>query len=304
MTHPSSDTDVELRVQGPTKLDAGVKTMPLRADSFGMTETGPVRPTNQDQFLIAALTKAMRIRQSSLPQAKAHYGDEEGHIFLVADGLGGENGGERASALAVSTIEEYLLNALKWFFHLRGPEKNNVVAEFQEAFARADAELFREAARHPELQGMGTTLTMAYALDSDLFVLHAGDSRAYLFRNNQLERLTQDHTLAGEMVRQGSLQPEQAERHRLRHVVTNVLGGHTQGLTVEVHKLRLEPGDRLLLATDGLTGMVSDDEIVAALRDEPGARRACEQLVALALAHGGHDNVTVIVADFDGPDGA
>jgi serine/threonine protein phosphatase PrpC len=302
MTHPWSDTDRELRVQGATETGTAAKTPPLRADSFGMTERGLVRPTNQDQFLIATLTKAMRIRQSSLPQARAQYGDEAGNIFLVADGMGGEKGGERASALAVRTIEDFLLNALKWFFHLRGPEKDNVVAEFQEAFARADAELFREAVRHPELEGMGTTLTMAYALDADLFVVHAGDSRAYLFRTDELDRLTQDHTLAGEMVRQGTLRPEQAEHHRLRHVVTNAIGGHSQGLTAEVHKLRLEPGDRLLLASDGLTGMVSDEEIAEVLRHEQGVRPACEQLVSRALGHGGHDNVTVIVADFGEPD--
>src|SRR4030095_8603423 len=108
-------------------------------------------------FLIAELTKAMRISQTSLPEARAQFGDERGHLFLVADGMGGHRGGEQASALAVVAIQQFTLNTLKWFFHSDGPEAQRVLTQFQMALRQADARILEEAAEHPELKGMGTT---------------------------------------------------------------------------------------------------------------------------------------------------
>ena len=106
----------------------------------------------------------MRVQQSSLPQAATQYSQERGYLFIVADGMGGHRGGEQASALAVETIEEFALNTLKWFFHLKGTEEHTALTEFQAGLRQADARLFAEAAQHPEFRGMGTTLTMAYLL--------------------------------------------------------------------------------------------------------------------------------------------
>jgi protein phosphatase len=280
---------------------ARAEVQPLQVQSYGLTERGLVRPTNQDQFLIAALTKAMRIGQSSLREANAKYGDEHGHIFIVADGIGGSSGGEAASALAVLSIEQFLLNTFKWFFHLQGPERDTVVAELREALRQADARLFGEAAAHPELKGMGTTLTMAYSLGHELFVVHAGDSRCYLFRSGELEQLTRDHTLVEELVREGAVAPEKMRRHALRHMITNAVGGHRPGVRTDAHKVHLEPGDMLLLCTDGLSGMVTDERIAAVLAAEREPKVACQRLVAEALQQGGRDNVTVIVARYESP---
>lgn len=298
---PLPPTDPEINLNSPGQPEPAPESQPLSVCSFGMTDRGLVREVNEDQFLIAVLTKSLGIQQSSLPHAKSKNADEQGHFFLVADGLGGAPAGEEASALAVKSIEGFLLNTLKWFFQLKGPEKDNVLAEFQVALRRADASIFSEVAEHPELDGMGTTLTLAYSLGANLFVANAGDSRCYLFRSGELVQMTHDHSLVQDLVRQGMATPAQVERldRRLGHVVTNAIGGHIPGVKVEVHKATLEPGDVLLLATDGLTSYVPDERIAATLRAEPDPKIACKRLVAQALEQGGRDNVTVIVSRYE-----
>ena len=210
--------------------------------------------------------------------------------------MGGHQAGEVASSLTVETIEEFLLNTLKRFSDLQVSEEQDALKELQSALRQADARIFEETARHPEWRGMGTTLTLAFATDWKLFVAHAGDSRCYLFSKNELLHLTQDHTVVAELIRQGALSPEGGLRHSSRHVVTNVLGGNDPGVRVELHKLDLSPEDVVLLCSDGLTEMVSDDQMATILREEPEPKRACERLVAEANKQGGRDNITIIVA--------
>lgn len=145
---------------------------------------------------------------------------------------------------------------------------------------------------------MGSTLTAACGIGADLFLVHVGDSRAYLCRGGQLEQLTTDHTLAQKMVETGLLRPEAARTARMRHVLTNVLGGNQPGVEVETQKLRLADGDRLLLCTDGLNEMVTDEQIVELLRLNPQPDTACQALVNAALNHGGKDNITVVLAAY------
>jgi protein phosphatase len=272
---------------------------PLAVRTFGLTDPGRVRPSNEDQFLIAELSKAMRVQYTSLPQPKTQYADERGYLFIVADGVGGNQGGEQASALAVESIEAFTLNTLKWFFRLKSAEEQDILKEFQVALQQADAKVCQEAAQHRELAGMGTTVTMAYAFGSRLFLIHVGDSRCYLYRDGNLHRLTHDHTLVEDMVRRGHLKPEEAVHHHLRHVITNVVGGPTPGVQVECHRIELEPDDTLLLCSDGLTEMVPDDRIAAVLDADHEPRSACERLVAEANELGGKDNISVIVARFE-----
>ena len=271
----------------------------LAVKAFGITDTGRVRPSNEDQFLIAELTKTMRIWHTSLPGPKAQFGDEHGHLFLVADGMGGHRAGEQASALAVVAIEQFTLNTFKWFFHTDGADAQRVLTQFQAALREADARILEESAEHPEWSGMGTTLTMAYYLDAQLCVVHVGDSRAYIFDGEELHQITHDHTLMAEMVRQGTLQPEEAARHRLRNVITNVVGGNEAGVNVESHALEIHAGDCLLLCSDGLTEMLTNDAIAATLRAEPDPQAVCAKLVAQANDAGGRDNITVLTVRFD-----
>ena len=295
-------TKVQAQATRATEVDvapAGPQAPPgSRIQAYGMTDRGLKRPNNEDNFLIAMLTKALEIHQTSMPQKETQYGKEHGYLFVVADGMGGALGGERASAMAVDCVEHFMLNTFKWFFHLKGSEGQGVLAEFQTALQKVDAKVFHEARHNAELWGMGTTLTMAYCLDHELFVIHVGDSRCYLYRQNDLHQVTKDHTLVQEMLRRGVLQPEEAGTHRLRHVITNVVGGNEAGVHPEVHKIHLEPDDVLLLCSDGLTEMVPDEDIRKVLAAEADPRRACVQLVERANANGGKDNITVIVVRY------
>jgi protein phosphatase len=263
----------------------------------GRTDRGRCRRFNEDQFLIATLNRAVRV-QSSLPQESTHHGLPQGHLFVVADGLGGSNAGEFASALAVGTLEAFALHAMTSGPSLCGSGGEGVLAEFKKAVERANERVYRESQRRPELRGMATTLTLAYLLGKDLYVAHVGDSRCYLLRSQQLCRLTCDHTLVAEMVQQGLLKPEEATRHDTRHVITNVVGGCDPEVHVELHHVPVEAGDRLLLCTDGLTEMVPDVEILGLLQRAADPSAACHRLIDRANEQGGRDNVTVVVAFF------
>jgi PPM family protein phosphatase len=272
---------------------------PLSVKSFGVTDCGKVRTSNEDQFLIAELSKSMRVWQTSLPEPKLQVGDERAHLFLVADGMGGHQAGERASAMAVSAIENFTLNTFRWFFAPDGVGAQKVLTQFQTALQQADATIAAEAAEHPALKGMGTTVTMAFQLGAQLCLVHVGDSRAYAFRDGALHQLTQDHTFVGELVRSGTLREDQVAAHPFRHVITNVVGGPNVGVKVQARAFEMQTGDRLLLCSDGLTEMVNDEAIAAVLGAEQEPEAAATTLLEQALDAGGRDNITVLIVRFD-----
>ncbi len=265
----------------------------------GLTHPGKVRGSNEDHFLVARLSKSMRVCKTSLPgEGETQFCDEDGYLMVVADGMGGAAAGERASALAVGSIEGFVLNTLKWFLHLGGHDEHELLTELRQSLEWADRTVIERARSDRAFHGMGTTLTMAYSVATDLFIVHAGDSRAYLFRNGELEQLTRDHTLVQVLIDGGAISPEDAKRHNRRHVVTNVIGGPREGVSAEIHKLILLDGDTLLFCTDGLTEPVDDDAIAEVLNHHPDPEDACTRLVDLALSRGGPDNVTVVVARY------
>jgi len=271
----------------------------LTIKTFGITDRGAVRETNEDQFVITELSKAMRVWQTSLPEPKVQVAEERAHLFLVADGMGGHSAGERASAIAVAAIEHFTLNTFRWFFSADDGGAQKVLEQFQTAVKAADSRIMEEAADHPELKGMGTTVTMAFHLGTQVCLVHAGDSRAYLHRRGELHQLTQDHTLVADLVRQGAVRQDEVAAHPLRHVITNVVGGPQAGVKVEARAFAVGVGDRLLLCSDGLTEMVTNEQIATTLADAPEPEAAARQLLALALAAGGRDNITVVIVRFD-----
>jgi protein phosphatase len=291
----------DVKVMGANDVDtAEVPTgRPLRVRYFGQTDTGQARPSNEDQFLVAELVKALHVAHASVPQPPLQQSTDRCYLFIVADGIGGNAGGERASALAVDSVEQFVLESWQWSDRLRGRDDDVLFAEFRRALALANSRVLAEASAHPGLGGMGTTLTLAFCLNADLFVAHAGDCRCYLSREGRLYRLTADHTLAEEMVRRGALSPEEAAHSRWSHVVTNAVGGGSPEVTVEVHKVGLLPRDVLLLCSDGLTGTVSEPDVARLLCDETDPEAACRRLVDQANRAGGRDNITVVVARFE-----
>lgn len=283
-------------ITSPSAPTAPATRPPFTLESHGLSDRGRVPASNEDCFVVAELTRRLRVRHTNLPQGRTNYSGHRAYAFLVADGVGGSEAGEVASGLTVRTIEDYLLHTLKRFTNLQAGEEPAALLDLRAALFRADARIFEEMARHPEWDGMGTTLTLALAVNRRLFVAHAGDSRCYLHSDGRLQQLTQDHTVTAEMVRRGILPPENQARHPYRHVVTNLVGGSETGVHVELLSLDLHDGDVILLCSDGLTEMVSDERIATVLQEERDPRRACERLVAEANAAGGVDNVTVVIA--------
>jgi serine/threonine protein phosphatase PrpC len=216
--------------------------------------------------------------------------------------MGVQRAGYRASGLAVAAVEQFKLYSFRWFVGSVNPEAVIVLSEFQSAIRHADARILEEAAEHPELSGMGTTVTMAFHLGTQLCVIHVGDSRAYLYRDHELHQLTEDHTVVADMVRSGALRPDQVAEHRLRHTITNVVGGPELGVKVEARALEVRGGDRLLLCSDGLTEMVTNEAIAATLDAEPAPEAVAKKLLAQANDGVASDNITLIVVRFDAAD--
>lgn len=207
-------------------------------------------------------------------------------LFAIADGMGGHAAGEVASEIAVRVLSEL------------APEHPD-----GEALGRAIEEANRaviQAAREGRgRQGMGTTMTAAMLEGERLVIAQVGDSRAYLLHQGKLQQLTRDHSLMADMIEAGQLTPEEARTHPQRSVITRALGSDAH-LHPDIYEINVETGDRLLICSDGLSGMIFDDQIENTLRRVQDPQRCASQLVNEAIAAGGHDNVTVIVADVTG----
>ena len=207
-------------------------------------------------------------------------------LFAVADGMGGHAAGEVASEIAVRVLSEL------------APEHPD-----GEALGRAIEEANRaviQAAREGRgRQGMGTTMTAAMLEGERLVIAQVGDSRAYLLHQGKLQQLTRDHSLMADMIEAGQLTPEEARTHPQRSVITRALGSDAH-LHPDIYEINVETGDRLLICSDGLSGMIFDDQIENTLRRVQDPQRCASQLVNEAIAAGGHDNVTVIVSDVTG----
>jgi len=226
----------------------------------GVTDVGRVRDGNEDDFL-----------------------DQSNRLGLVAvaDGMGGHRAGEVASATALEALRAGVASGQQLANAIEGA--NDAVLEKSES--------------DQELRGMGTTLTAGMlGTDGQLLVGHVGDSRAYLFRDGELTQITNDHSLVEEMVRGGELTPEQAEVHPQRSIITRALGIDPQ-VDVDVYPIELQPGDRILFCSDGLTTMVRQDEMAGILAREEDPKRAAQLLVDAANAAGGEDNVTAVIVE-------
>jgi serine/threonine protein phosphatase PrpC len=265
-------------------------TPPLSSDLdvFGLTHPGRVRALNQDQFLIASLHKTMRVHSTSLPEDRLGdlTSESRGYLFIVADGVGGRPGGERASGTALQAIAEYATHTMR-FYYRHDPEREaRFRAELEEAVRRSHAAVqSREA-------GTATTLTMVMVRWPRLYLVQVGDSRCYRLRDARLEQLSKDQTLAQALVDAGVLPAGEARGSRLRHVLSSAIGAREPKPVLTVTDCRWD--DVMLLCTDGLTRHVSDAEIQQQLCAVKSAETICRNLVSLALERGGTDNVTVI----------
>lgn len=270
-------------------------------DAYGMTDVGRKRSRNEDQFLIAELHRQMTVNQSSLalPDHLRLGAPNRGHLLLVADGVGGLSGGDVASATVAEEMARYALNTLPWFGEFGSGEPAMVEDGFRAALQRSESALRRLQARGDPASMMATTLTLAYLLGGRIWIEHVGDSRAYLLRQERLTQLTTDHTVAETMVREGRLSRRNVSLSRWSHVLWNAVGS-AEPLHPEFCSFELQPGDSILLCSDGLTRHLTDSHIAVALQSAADARAACHELVRRANELGGEDNITVVVAHLFG----
>ena len=267
-------------------------------DLAGQTDVGCVRDHNEDTFLIADLGRWLDVLDSSLPvpDAQRRIPGPKGTLMMVADGMGGHGGGEVASAVAVDMIAQFALYAMPFVTQPDESEEKLLLEKLGEAMNSCQTRLETVALRkHIDQMQPGTTLTVTYALWPKLYVAHAGDSRLYLYRDEQLTQITTDHTVGQALRESGAIGNEPS---RFDHILVNVVGGGAETVRAEAHSVRLLPGDQILLCSDGLTGHVTDLSIAQELRVAPSAAAACDALIAAANAGGGTDNITVIVASF------
>jgi PPM family protein phosphatase len=285
---------------GPFAVPAGMPEV----DLCGLTDRGTVRERNEDQYVIADLQRAVWIRDASVPatQDARWSGGAQGMLLAVADGIGGHGGGDVASAVALDTVVQCAAYLLPWFSpgHSDGASAEQAVRDELVASADACESRLRRVADRKQIAQMapGTTLTVAYVIWPDLYILHVGDSRCYLLRGGQLIPLTRDHTVAQQLADRGVMTPEAAAHSRFTHVLYNAIGGGHDGVAPDVRRVELTRGDRLLLCTDGVYGQVSEEAIREVLASGKSAADACRILIEEANRAGGRDNATAVVARF------
>jgi len=276
----------------------------IELEAAGLSDVGRERERNEDQFLVATLQQTMHVVDTSVSQDALRWlpAGGKGILMLVADGMGGTGSGDVASAVAVRTISNYLCNVVPATQPM-APSENAVRQStipgmrqgLKTALQKGDDEVRRVAEAEDTSDRMGTTLTMAYLRWPHLYVAHVGDSRCYLFRDDELYQLTTDHTLAEKLRERTKMEVD--ESSPWHHVLWNALGGgETPAAEPQIVRRKLLPGDGMVLCSDGLNKHVSDDEIATALRAASSAEDACKRLVAMANADGGSDNITVVVA--------
>ncbi|HSA22461.1 MAG TPA: Stp1/IreP family PP2C-type Ser/Thr phosphatase [Myxococcota bacterium] len=226
-------------------------------------------------------------------------------LYLVADGMGGHAGGETASRMAVDIVHRSVAarrtDVGLFPASASRTEQPAILVALGEAIREASQAIFEASSLNLELAGMGTTATVALFFGPRIYVAHVGDSRLYRMRAGRLEQLTEDHSLVAEQVKAGFITAEEAQFSRFRNIITRSVGFESN-VAADTFSVAVRPGDLFLLCSDGLTGMVSDEEIGNALRRK-GPAKACDELVEIANRHGGEDNITLIVLRFKGPPG-
>ena len=237
------------------------------------TDVGKIRDNNQDAYYIS------------------QKGDS--FLFIIADGMGGHKAGEIASKMAIDIIS----NSLESLLTDSTVGDKEIQDKIRSSIYEANDKIYRKSMEDEKFSGMGTTVTLAYAMDRNIFIGHAGDSRAYLFRDGILSQITKDHSLVEELIRNGSISVEEAKHHPQRNIITRAVGTSKE-IKADLMVESKNKDDILLLCTDGLTNMLDDDEIKDSLIINKDIQKACEELIKLSNDKGGFDNITILAVKF------
>lgn len=237
--------------------------------SFGMTDPGLRRENNEDAFAVLS----------------------DRNIYIVADGMGGHNAGEVASAESIRILETYFTREL---VDSLSTDKNTASEHMNRAFLEASRSIYEMAKTDPSMKGMGCTLIMAFLSGNQLHTCHIGDVRCYVCGSSGIEQVGNDHSQVWDLVRAGQLTPEQARKHSHKNILTQAVGQRA-ALAPEYHCREVQPKERVLLCSDGLWDMLSDEEIHSIVMRHRRPKAACRELVEQANRAGGKDNITVVV---------
>ncbi len=249
----------------------------MQLTAYGLTDVGQVRRHNEDAILLEPAL----------------------HLYAVADGMGGHKGGEFASRICLETMRDYLMMAAKGHAPLVGEadtahsESANLLGS---AVRFANRAVFEASFSKPEWRGMGTTIVALTVTENRVSIAHVGDSRAYLLRNGFFRQLTEDHSWIEEQVRASLMSRDEALQAKGRNMLTRAIG-QEESVLVDLDELELQQGDHLLLCSDGLFGMVADEEIAALVSVAASPEAACKELVSCANGRGGRDNISVILLE-------
>lgn len=248
----------------------------MEVKAYGLTHVGRQRQHNEDAFLV----------------------EDDARLFLVADGMGGHAAGEIASRIAVDSINEFIVHTREddgTWPHAYDEHYRRSTNRLMAALRMANTRVLEAMRKDARLRGMGTTVVACLVDEATISVAHVGDSRAYLIRDGEISRITNDHSWVFEQVQAGMLTESEAEKHPLRNVITRALGGALQ-VTPDASEVESRPGDVVLLCSDGLTGMVPESEILKLVTGSgTDLSLACQQLIDAANERGGLDNVTAVL---------
>jgi serine/threonine protein phosphatase PrpC len=272
-------------------------TEPTRAEIlvnvFGRTDVGKTREHNEDSFVVADLSTNVASLQ---PSVRAHTAGPKGTLFMVADGMGGAAAGEIASQMATDIVLRELRDS---WLPLTQPSPEAFARCLKRAAQSANQQIHAYATSHQEYRGMGTTATIAGLLGDTLYLAQIGDSRGYLVRDGVAKQITKDQSLMQKLIEAGELTEEEAAQSERRNIILQALGPEAS-IKVDLTHQQLRKGDTLVLCSDGLSGQVTKEDIANAVTENPDLVAACKKLIDMANDAGGPDNITVILARFDG----
>lgn len=241
-------------------------------EAIGLSDIGLAREINQDSFFVS--------QELNFP------------LFIVADGMGGHNAGEIASNMAVDIIKNVFINNREDLKH-----KSNIISVMKDAVRKANNNIYHKSLESPEYAGMGTTLTMAYIFEGNIYICHVGDSRAYYIDDRIIYQITEDHSLVNELIKNGSITEKEAKNHPKRNMITRAVGT-SEDIEIDTFIREYKGGHILLICSDGLTNMVSEDAILEEIKKRDELRTICNNLIYNAKNNGGFDNITVVVVKF------
>jgi len=234
-----------------------------------LTDKGNVREKNEDSYYVSQIDNTK--------------------LFIVADGMGGHKGGEIASKSAINAIADYFKK-----YYVKWPKDNNSIKEFiKNAMKFANKEVYNKACSDCDLNGMGTTLTLLVIESGYYFIGHIGDSRAYLIRNNSIKQLTEDHSFVEELVKMGKITEEEARVHPQKNIITRALG-IDEDIDIDVISDKIFIDDIIFLCSDGLTNMLTDEQILSEFSKNINLETICQNLIDAAKLNGGYDNITIV----------